>query len=99
MLKCAFSIEMNINKGINDEFFNEDIIPGSINNLNNNGLYNNYNCSSDIWNSVDNDLDTITDLLAPYEKSHKENLNLILLIGRRMPLLILKKTPTIFFIV
>ena len=71
MLKYTSLIEMNINKEIDDGFFNEDINTANINNLNNNSLYN-YNCSSDIWNSVNNDLDIITDLLAPYEKSHME---------------------------
>ena len=72
ILKCASLIEMNINKEIDDDFFNEDINTANINNLNNNGLHNNYNCFSDIWNSVDNDLDIITGLLAPYEESHLE---------------------------
>ena len=87
MLKCASLIEMNVNKERDDEFFNEDINTANINNLNNNSLYNNYNCSSDIWNSVNNDLDIITDLLAPMKNLLWNNLNLTVLIVRRIPLL------------
>ena len=72
MLKRASLIEININKEIDAEFFNKNIITDNINNLNINALYNQYNCSSVIWNSVDNDSNIITDLLAPYEGSHME---------------------------
>ena len=71
ILKCAYLIEININKEIYDEFFNKNIITNNNNYyINNNGLDNDYNCSFYIWNSVDNDLDIIIDIFALYEESH-----------------------------